>query len=399
MASILRQRIEQHCRLYHSEVVAIRRHLHANPELAFQEHHTADFIASKLEQYGIPYEKNVAKTGVVGFIEGKKKDKVIALRADMDALPITELNAVPYKSKNEGIMHACGHDAHSAMLLVAARILNDIRADLDGSIKLIFQPSEEVLPGGAKAMIEAGVLENPHVRHVIGQHVLPTMNSGKVGYRSGMYMASTDEIYLTVKGKGGHGATPDLNIDPVLIASHIVVTMQQVVSRIAPPTVPTVVSFGRFIAEGQTNVIPDEVKLSGILRTFNEEWREKAKAKITKLAEELAQSMGGSCEVNIVPGYPFVVNDPTLTENLKLFSKEYLGQRKVEELDMRMTAEDFAYYAHKVPSSFFRIGTKIRGKDITNLHTATFDIDEDALYRGMGNLAYIAFRTLEELPD
>ncbi len=399
MAQILRQRIEQQCRLYHSEVVAVRRHIHANPELAYQEFKTADFIASKLDQYGIPYEKNIAKTGIVGFIEGKKKDKVIALRADMDALPIEELNQTPYKSKNKGVMHACGHDAHSAMLLLAAKILNDMRADLDGSVKLIFQPSEEMLPGGALAMIEAGVLDNPPVRHVIGQHVLPTLASGKVGYRSGMYMASSDEIYLTVKGKGGHGATPDLNIDPVLIASHIVVAMQQVVSRIAPPTIPTVVSFGRFIAEGQMNVIPDEVKLSGILRTFNEEWRTKARAKITNIAQDMAQSMGGSCEVNIVPGYPFVVNDITLTENLKLFSKEYLGQRKVEDLDMRMTAEDFAYYAHKVPSSFFRIGTRTRGKEITNLHTANFDIDEDALYRGMGNLAYIAYRTLEELPD
>jgi amidohydrolase len=285
------------------------------------------------------------------------------------------------------------------MLLLAARILNDIRSDLDGSIKLIFQPSEEALPGGAKAMIEEGVLENPPVRHVIGQHVLPTMNSGKVGFRSGMYMASTDELHLTVKGKGGHGATPDLNIDPVLIASHIVVAMQQLVSRIAPPTIPTVVSFGRFIAEGQTNVIPDTVELKGILRTFNEEWRAKAKEKITHLAENIAMSMGGECDVRIESGYPFVVNDNTLTENLRLFSKEYLGQRKVEELDMRMTAEDFAYYGHHVPSTFFRIGTKTRGKDITNLHTATFDIDEDSLYQGMGTLAYLAYRTLEELVD
>ncbi len=399
MAKILKQRIEQYCRLYHSEVVAVRRHIHANPELAFQEEQTAEFIASKLKQYGIPYQTNVAKTGIVGFIEGKKKDKVIALRADMDALPIIELNDIPYKSKNKGIMHACGHDAHSAMLLLAARILNDIKDDLDGSIKLIFQPSEEALPGGAKAMIAEGVLQNPPVRHVIGQHVLPTMASGKVGFRSGMYMASTDELHLVVKGKGGHGATPDLNIDPVLIASHIVVAMQQLVSRIAPPTIPTVVSFGRFIAEGQTNVIPDEVKLSGILRTFDEKWRAKAHEKITKLAQELAQSMGGSCEVRIESGYPFVVNDPVLTENLSLYAKEYMGTRKVEELDMRMTAEDFAYYGHQVPSSFFRIGTKTRGKEITNLHTASFDIDEDSLYKGMGNLAYIAYRTLEELAD
>lgn len=399
MAQILKQRIEQQCRLYHSEVVAIRRHLHANPELAFKEYNTADFIASKLKQYGIPFEKNIAKTGIVAFIQGKKKDKVIALRADMDALPIKELKITPYISKNEGVMHACGHDAHSAMLLLAAKILNDIKADLDGSIKLIFQPSEEALPGGALAMIQAGVLDNPPVRHVIGQHVLPTMDAGKVGYRSGMYMASTDEIYLTVKGKGGHGATPDLNVDPVLIASHIVVALQQVVSRMASPTIPTVLSFGRFIALGQTNIIPDEVKLSGTIRTFDEDWRSNAKEKITKLAKEMANSMGGSCDVNIVAGYPFVVNDQNLTSNLSLFSKEYLGKRKVEELEMRMTAEDFAYYGHKVPSSFFRIGTRTRGSEITNLHTATFDIDEDALFHGMGNLAYIAYRTLEELSD
>jgi len=399
MASILRQRIEQYCRLYHSEVVAVRRYIHANPELAFQENNTADFIAKKLEQYGIPYEKNIAKTGVVGFIEGKKKDKVIALRADMDALPIIELNDVPYKSKNEGVMHACGHDAHTAMLLLAARILNEMRADLDGSIKLIFQPSEEAFPGGAKAMIEEGVLENPPVRHVIGQHVLPTMASGRVGFRKGMYMASTDELHLTVKGKGGHGATPDMNIDPVLIASHIVVAMQQVVSRIAPPTIPTVVSFGRFIADGQTNVIPDKVNLKGTLRTFNEEWRTKAKEKITKIATDIATSMGGECEVRIESGYPFVVNDDTLTDNLALYSKEYLGQRKVDKLDLRMTAEDFAYYGHHVPSTFFRIGTKTRGKDVTNLHTATFNIDEDSLYKGMGTLAFLAYRTLEEMSD
>ncbi len=399
MADILRQRISQYSRLYHSEVVAVRRHIHAHPELAFEEHHTADFIASKLTQYGIPFERNVAKTGIVGFIEGKKKDKVIALRADMDALPILELNDVAYKSKNKGVMHACGHDAHSAMLLLAARILNDIREDLNGSIKLIFQPSEEALPGGAKAMIEAGVLENPHVKHVIGQHVMPTMGAGHVGFRSGMYMASTDELHLTVIGKGGHGATPDLNIDPVLIASHIVVAMQQLVSRFAKPTVPTVVSFGRFIAEGQTNIIPDQVQLSGILRTFDEEWRAKAHVKITELAQNMAISMGGKCEVRIEPGYPFVVNDPILTNNLSLYAKEYLGVRRVEEMDMRMTSEDFAYYGHQVPSSFFRIGTRTRGKDVTNLHTAQFDIDEDALYHGIGTFAYLAYRTLEELAD
>jgi amidohydrolase len=399
MAKILKQRIEQYCRLNHSEVIAIRRHIHANPELAFEEHKTAEFIASKLRQYGIPFQANVAKTGIVAFIEGKKADKVIALRADMDALPIKELNITPYTSKNTGVMHACGHDAHTAMLLVAAKILNEIRADLDGSIKLIFQPSEEAFPGGAKVMIEEGVLENPPVRHVIGQHVLPTMDAGKVGFKSGMYMASTDEIYLKVIGKGGHGATPDMNIDSVLVASHIVVALQQLVSRMAPPTVPTVLSFGRFIAEGRTNIIPDEVNIDGTLRTFDETWRKTAHEKITYLATNMAESMGAKCEVTIAHGYPFVVNDHNLTQNASLFAKEYLGDRKVEELDLRMTAEDFAYYGHKVPSTFYRVGTKTKGKEVTNLHTATFDIDEEALFKGMGTMVYIAYRTLEELAD
>ena len=396
MASLLRQRIEQHCRLYHSEVVAVRRHIHAHPELAFEEVETSAFIISKLKQYGIPF-KIMAKTGIVGFIEGKNTSNVIALRADMDALPMQEINTTPYKSKNEGVMHSCGHDAHSAMLLLAGKILNEMRSDLNGSIKLIFQPSEEALPGGAIAMIEEGVLENPNVRHVIGQHVLPTLASGKIGLRAGKYMASSDEIYLKIIGKGGHGATPDLNIDPVLIASHIVVAMQQVVSRMAPPSIPTVVSFGKFIADGQMNIIPNEANLAGILRTFDEEWRGKAQEKITQIAENIAISMGARCEVKIINGYPVVNNDEELTKNIMLFSKEYLGRRKVEELDMRMTAEDFAYYGQKVPSTFIRLGTKTRGKEVTNLHTTNFDIDEDALYHGMGNMAFIAYRTLEEM--
>ena len=394
---ILKQRIEQYCRIYHSEVIAIRRHIHAHPELAFQENKTAEFIASKLKQYGIPYETSIAKTGVTGFIEGKKKDKIIALRADMDALPIKELNDVVYKSKNDGLMHACGHDAHMAMLLGAARILNEIRADLDGSIRLIFQPSEEAYPGGAKAMIEAGVLEG--VQHVIGQHVQPTMRSGTAGFRKGQYMASADEFYITVKGKGGHGALPNQNVDPILIASHIVVAVQQIVSRMAKPDIPTVVTVGRFIAEGQTNVIPDEAKLSGTIRTFNEEWRAEIHKRLTQLAQGIAQSMGGECEVRIEKGYPYVVNDENLTENLRLFASEYLGKRHVKELDLRMTAEDFAYYSLEVPSTFYRIGTRTRGKEITPLHTARFDIDEDALYKGMGLMAFMAYRQLEEMRD
>lgn len=395
--SIIKKRIEQFARIYHSEVVAMRRYIHMNPELSFQETNTANFICKKLDEYGIPYTKGIAKTGVVGIIEGKNKDKYIALRADMDALPIIEENETPYCSKNSGVMHACGHDAHTAILLGTARILNEIKDDLEGSIKLIFQPSEESFPGGAKVMIEEGVLKNPDVRNVIGEHVFPTLDAGKVGFRPGMYMASTDEIYLTVNGKGGHAATPDLNVDSVLIASHIIVALQQLVSRIAPPWIPTVLSFGRVIADGRTNIIPNKVTIDGTLRTFDEKWRKEAHEKIKQIAENTAKSMGGTCDVRIDIGYPFVVNEPALTARLKRFATEYLGEKNVVDLDIRMTAEDFAYFTHELPSVFYRLGTKTKGKPVTNLHTPNFDIDEESLHTGMGLMAFMAYRQLEEM--
>lgn len=394
----LKQQIDYLARIFHSEVVAIRRHIHANPELAFEEIKTSAFIAKKLKEYGIPFTTNIAKTGIVGFIEGKNKVKVIALRADMDALPIEEANSCSYKSTSTGIMHACGHDAHTAILLGAAKILNELKNQLEGSIKLIFQPSEEAFPGGAKAMIEAGVLENPEVQHVLGLHVLPTLDCGKIAFRSGMFMASTDEIYITVQGKGGHGATPELNVDPVLIASNLVVSLQQIVSRKAPPQIPTVLSFGRFIADGRTNIIPDEARLEGTLRTFNEEWRAKAHILIQDLCKNMTIAMGAICEVRIEKGYPFLVNDQKLTENLKILAREYMGNANVNEMDLRMTAEDFAYFTQIKPSTFFRLGTKTKGKDVTNLHTSTFDIDEEALFDGMGIMAYLSIRQLEEMP-
>ena len=395
--SILKQQIEQHCRIYHSEVVAMRRYIHANPELGFQENNTANFICKKLDEYGIPYKRNIAKTGIVGLIEGKRKDKVIALRADMDALPIIETNEVAYKSKNEGVMHACGHDAHTSILLGAAKILNEIKDQLDGIVKLIFQPSEEAFPGGAKMMIEEGVLKNPEVKNVIGEHVLPTLEAGKVGFRSGIYMASTDEIYLTIKGKGGHAATPDLNVDSVIIAAQILVALQQVVSRNAQAWIPSVLSFGRVIADGHTNIIPDEVKIEGTFRTFDEKWRKEAHEKIKQIAQNTAKAMGGECDVRIAHGYPFLINDNLLTEKLKRYAAEYLGIKKVVDLDIRMTAEDFAYFTQALPSCFYRLGTKTKGKEVTNLHTSSFDIDENALYNGMGLMAYMTFRQLEEM--
>jgi amidohydrolase len=381
---------------YYKEIVNIRRTIHANPELAFEEYKTAELIANFLKVNNIEFRPGVAKTGVVALIKGKNPSKkTIALRADMDALPILEKNEIEYKSKNEGVMHACGHDVHTSSLLGAAKVLNALKDKFEGTIKLVFQPSEEKYPGGAKVMIAEGVLENPKPDVFFGQHVFPELESGKVGMKSGKYMASTDEIYITVKGKGGHGAIPHKNIDPILISAHLITSLQQIVSRNANPAMPTVLSFGRVIADGQTNIIPDEVKLSGIMRTFDEEWRKEIKTRIKKMAEFLTESMGGSCEVFIDPGYPFLVNDEEVTKKARTYAEEYLGAENVVELELRTTAEDFAYFAQKVPSCFYRLGIRNEQLGITsNLHTATFNVDENSLKTGMGLMAWMALREL-----
>jgi amidohydrolase len=381
---------------YNKEIVNIRRAIHANPELAFEEYKTAEQIAAFLKENNIEFQSGVAKTGVVALIKGKNPaKKTVALRADMDALPILEKNEIEYKSKNEGVMHACGHDVHTSSLLGAAKILNELKDKFEGTIKLVFQPSEEKYPGGAKVMIAEGVLENPKPDVFFGQHVFPELEAGKVGMKSGKYMASTDEIYITVKGKGGHGAIPHKNIDPVLISAHLITSLQQIVSRNANPAMPTVLSFGRVIADGQTNIIPDEVKLSGIMRTFDEDWRKEIKTRIKKMAESLTESMGGSCEVFIDPGYPFLVNDEEVTKNARTYAEEYLGKENVVELELRTTAEDFAYFAQKVPSCFYRLGIRNEKRGITsNLHTATFNVDESSLKTGMGLMAWMALREL-----
>lgn len=380
------------------EVIEIRRFLHSNPELSFEEKQTSTYIAGKLRDYGIEFRDKIAKTGIIGMIQGKNPGKkVIALRADMDALPIQEKNDVVYKSQKEGVMHACGHDAHTACLLGAAKILKQLSGQFEGTIKLIFQPSEEKFPGGALAMIKEGVLKDPSPASIIGQHVLPSLQAGKVGFKTGKYMASTDEIYLTVKGKGGHAATPDMNTDCVLIASHIIIALQQIVSRNASPEMPTVLSFGRIMGNGQTNIIPDEVKIDGTFRTFNEKWRAEAHNKITQLAQGIARSMGGECNVFIDKGYPFLVNDKEITEKAFNWAKEYLGQENVVELALRMTAEDFAYYSQKIPGCFYRFGVRNAKKGITsNLHTSTFDIDEKSLETGTGLMAWLAIKNLSE---
>jgi amidohydrolase len=379
-----------------NEVLSIRRHLHMNPELSFHEFETAKFVASKLKEMNISFQDNVAGTGLVGIIRGKNDNgKVVALRADMDALPIHEANQVDYKSTKEGVMHACGHDAHTASLLGAASILNELKDQFDGTIKLLFQPGEEKLPGGASLMIKEGALENPKPNSVIGQHVMPLIPSGKVGFRSGIYMASTDELYLKVIGKGGHGAMPHLNIDPVLITSHLIVALQQIVSRVSNPTMPSVLSFGKVIANGATNVIPNEVYIEGTFRTLNEEWRAEAHQHMLDMAHQLVQSMGGRLEFEIRKGYPALINDEALTAKAKMSAIEYLGNENVLDLDIWMAAEDFSFYSQVAPACFYRLGTRNESRGIiSSVHTPTFDIEEESLKIGAGLMTYLALKEL-----
>jgi amidohydrolase len=392
----LKQRIKKLAEENFKEIQEIRHHLHANPELSFEEHNTSKFISDTLTKWGIPHQKDVADTGIVVLIEGKNPSKkVTALRADIDALPIKEQNDVPYKSTNEGVMHACGHDVHTSSLLGTAKILNDCKEDFEGTFKLIFQPGEEKIPGGASLMIKEGVLKNPDADNIIGQHVMPLIPVGKVGFRSGMYMASADEIYVTVKGKGGHGAMPEFNVDPVLITSHIIVALQQIISRNASPKIPSVLSFGKVIAEGATNVIPNEVYVEGTFRTLNEDWRASAHEKMKKMAEGIAESMGGSCEFEIRKGYPFLTNEPELTERAKQNAIEFLGKENVLDLDIWMAAEDFSYYSHEVDACFYRLGVRNEEKGITSsVHTPTFNIDEQALETGMGLMSWLAIQEI-----
>ncbi len=393
----LENKVHELASKYFDEVLANRRHLHSHPELSYQEFETAKFVNTKLSELGIEVQEGIAGTGLVGYIKGKNPGrKVIALRADMDALPIVEANEVPYKSQNEGVMHACGHDVHTSSLLGAARILSDLKEEFEGTVKLIFQPGEEKLPGGASLMIKEGVLENPRPANIVGQHVMPLIPVGKVGFREGMYMASADEIYITVKGKGGHGAMPEMGIDPVLISAHIIVALQQVVSRNLSPKIPAVLSFGKVIAEGATNIIPNEVRLEGTFRTMDEEWRKVAHEKIKKIVTGVAESMGAEADIDLRVGYPFLQNEPVLTKQLKNFAVDYLGQENVVDLDLWMAAEDFAYYSQVIDSSFYRLGIRNEAKGITSgLHTPTFDIDESCLEIGAGLMAYMALRQLK----
>lgn len=389
----LKDKIKERAAQIHEEIRAIRHHIHQNPELSFQEYETQRFIEKQLREMGITELEHAANTGIVAYIRGKDNGKTTALRADMDALPIQEVDGRSYGSKKEGVMHACGHDVHSTSLLGAAKILNETKEEWSGTVKLLFQPGEEKMPGGASLMIKDKAIED--VDTIIGQHVMPLLPVGTVGFRSGLYMASCDEIYLTVKGKGGHGAMPQFNIDPVLITAHIITGLQQIVSRNAAPIIPSVLSFGKVIANGATNVIPNEVKLEGTFRTLDEKWRAEALKKIETMAQGIAESMGGSCEVYIEHGYPFLKNDVRLSQDCRNWAVEYLGAENVKELDIWMAAEDFSYYSQEMPANFYRLGVRNEERGITSsVHTPNFDIDEDALPIGAGLMAWLAIREL-----
>ena len=370
-----------------------RHHLHAHPELSYTEFETSKFIQEKLASFNIPFQV-MATTGVVGIIKGKNPEsRIIALRADIDALPIDEENAVEYASQNKGIMHACGHDVHTTCLLGAAKILNELKDEWEGTIKLIFQPGEEKNPGGASIMIKEGVLTNPAPQAIFGLHVHPGLALGKFSFRKGRVMASTDEIFISIKSKGGHAAAPHLTADTVLIASHLIVSLQQIISRNNNPTSPSVLSICSIHGGNATNVIPSEVKLMGTFRAMDETWRYKAHDLIKKMTVELVTSMGAEADVTIDVGYPFVENNPELTETAWQLANEYWGNDNVEETELRMGAEDFGYYAQIIPGCFYRLGVRNEEKGIVhNVHTPRFNIDEDAISNGIQMMTWLGMK-------
>ncbi len=389
--------IKGYAREYSAEVIGWRRHLHRHPELSQQEFGTMAFVADRLRDMGLQPQTGIGITGVMAMIRGgiDPDGYCVALRADYDALPLTEATGLPFASENEGVMHACGHDMHTSSLLGAAKILTTIRERLKGSVMLIFEPSEEMYPGGARMMMDDGLFNTVMPNEIYSFHCLPEMEVGRIGMKKGRYMASTDELYWTVKGKGGHGATPHMSVDPILIASHIVVALQQLVSRNAPPMMPTVLSFGKFIGEGRTNIIPDEVKMEGIIRTFDPQWRLDCHEKIRKMSCGIAESMGGQCDLFIDFGYPPVINDDACTQQVHDNGVDYLGADNVDWLDLRMTAEDFAFFAQKIPACYFRVGIHVPGTPYCNLHRPDLLVDERSMEIASGFEAYNAFMALE----
>lgn len=391
---------------YFDTIVKIRRHIHQYPELSFEEINTSAYICEILDKYQISYTKGIVKTGIIAIIQGKNPNKkTILLRADLDALPIEEKNDVSYKSKHKGVMHACGHDVHTASVLGTVIILNQLKAEFDGTIKIMFQPGEEVLPGGSSLMIKEGVLENPPINMAIAQHVFPSLETGKVGFRAGMYMASTDEIHLTIIGKGGHAAMAGDYINPLIVSAHIITEIEKCfpitidlegVARNTQNNIPTVIAFGKIEGKGATNVIPESVYMAGTIRTMDEVWRKEIKTRIKEIINQISNQYNVSAELDIIDGYPFLINHEASTILCKQAAEEYLGKENIVELPLRMTAEDFAYITQQVPSCFYRLGTGNITKGISSgVHTSTFNIDEDALKISSGLMAWMTIKAIE----
>lgn len=378
------------------EITGIRRQLHQYPELSFKEFKTSETIRKLLDSWEINYTYPHVKTGIIASIKGNRPGQRIALRADMDALPLTEDTGLAYSSLNTNVMHACGHDMHMASLLGAMRILDQLKDEIHGEVLFVFQPGEELIPGGAKLMLEEDVFRGREPHMIIAQHVLPEMQAGHVGFKPGIYMAANDEVYITVKGKGGHAALRQSIKDPVLMASRILLTLQEEIMKEAPTDSPTVLSFGKVRADGATNVIPDLVNLEGTFRTMNEEWRKQAHKLINMLARDIASGMGGSAEVEIKHGYPFLNNNEELTREARRLAVQLLGEERVEDMDIRMTAEDFAWFTQEIPGMMYRFGVGDPGAEkFFGLHTSRFKVNESALKTGISLMAYLAIELLK----
>jgi hippurate hydrolase len=392
----MKNKIKELTQQYKGDVIAYYRHFHAHPELSFEEYETARFICAELQNMKIPYRSGIGGNGILARIEGlNPQKKVIALRADMDALPVCEANELPWKSGNENVMHACGHDAHTACLLGAAKVLNCMKDSFEGTILLIFQPGEEKAPGGARLMLEDGIFQDIEPELIIAQHVSVDYPTGTMAFLPGKIMASADEIHVKIKGKGGHGALPHLTNDTVLAGAQTLVSLQQVRSRLCHPLTPMVLTFGRFLAGGAQNIIPHEVQLSGTFRTVDETWRAEAIRHIRRIIDETSKAYGCTAEIDIPDGYPCVINDDEITRKAREFAEEWIGEEHVASLEMRMTSEDFAFFTQQYPCTFYRFGVK--GASNTNtggLHSATFHIDEAALETGFGGMAWLAWSFL-----
>ncbi|NIA09433.1 MAG: amidohydrolase [Nitrospiraceae bacterium] len=396
MESLNADKIKQQAEKYQEEWIRIRHHLHQHPELSFQEHYTRKYLSEQLNKLGIYEQQTVAGTGILARLAGHQiNGKTLVLRADMDALPIEEENDIPYRSQNKGIMHACGHDVHMTCVLGAARILSELRKYWQGTLLLLFQPAEEKVPGGAKQVVESGLLTAFHPDLILGQHVDPVLQAGTVGYRPGKYMASSDELYLTVTGHGGHAALPDKVTNTPYVAARLLTETEETVEKMSPEAFPSVLRFGKVVAPGATNVIPNQVKMEGTFRTFDEAWRQEVHKRITHITENLAPQYGARANLEIRKGYPVLENDPETTHKAMGFSSLYLGKNNITNLDLRMTSEDFAYYSRIAPSLFFRLGiTSSRQTSIHHLHTSHFDIYEPVLSTGVGHLAWLAYSFL-----